>query len=34
MFADDGGLKFANRSEDGAFEAAFGELGEASLDGI
>ena len=30
----DGGLKFADGSEDAAFEAASGELGEESFDGI
>ena len=32
--AVDGGLKFADRSEDTAFETASGELGEEALDGI
>jgi hypothetical protein len=32
--AVDGGLEFVDRSEDPAFEAASGELGEETFDGI
>jgi hypothetical protein len=32
--AVDGGLEFANRAEDAAFEAPFGEFGKVAFDGI